>query len=144
MAGGVAGMAAMSVLLLLFQVETRERIELFDAVARFVGVPGELALGFLAFVFAGVVAWPLIFLALEEYIPFGPDPATRGMVFAAALWIPFVLTGRGDIDGPLFVVFTAFSLLAHLAYGFTMGAVYGRLTGTGPSEADAPRYADAP
>ncbi|WP_101295484.1 DUF6789 family protein [Halegenticoccus soli] len=127
-AGGVAGISLMSVLLLLLEVETREAIGLFAAVARFVGMPGNLFLGFVIFLLAGAVAWPLLFLALEDYLPGGPDPATRGMAFASILWIAFVVAGRGDISGALFVVYAGLTLVAHLAYGFTLGAVYARLS----------------
>lgn len=126
--GGVVGTTVLSMLLLLLEVETREQIGVFAAVARFVGMPGNLTLGFVLYVLAGVVAWPLLFLALEEYLPGGPDPATRGMVFALLLWIPFVLLGRGSIGGALLVVYAVFTLIAHAAYGFTLGAVYNRLT----------------
>lgn len=129
-AGGIAGMAVMSLLLLLLEVETRERIGVFEAVARFAGQPGNVSLGFVLFLLAGGLAWPLLFLALEEYIPTGPDPATRGAVFATVLWVAFVILGRGDLGGPLLVIYAVFTLLSHLAYGFVLGAVYGRLTGT--------------
>lgn len=135
-AGGVAGMAVMTVLLLLLEVETREQIGIFDAVARFAGLPGNVFLGFVLFVLAGGIAWPLLFLALGDYIPTGPDPANRGAVFATVLWVAFVVLGRGDISGPLLVIYAVFTLLAHLAYGFILGAVYGRLTGTSPGHVD--------
>jgi len=132
--GGAVGTTVLSLLLLLLEVETRSAVRIFAVIARFAGVPGQHAVGFVIFLFAGVVAWPLLFVALERYIPRGPDPAARGVVFAAFLWVAFVLTGRGDVSGPLLLVFAAYTLIAHLAYGFTLGAVYARLTGmTGPS-----------
>lgn len=134
-AGGVVGTTVMSVMLLLLEVETRSTMELFDVVARFIGLPGDPALGFALFAAAGVVAWPLLFLALERYLPRGPDPAARGVVFGTILWVPFVITGRGDIDGPLLVFFGVYTLFAHWLYGFTLGAVYSRLL---ESSADRP------
>jgi hypothetical protein len=143
-AGGVAGMGVMTLLLLLLEVETREEIAVFEAVARFAGQPGNVFLGFVLFLVAGGVAWPLLFLALEDYLPMTPDPATRGAVFATVLWVAFVVLGRGDLSGPLFAIYAIFTLLAHLAYGFVLGAVYGRLSGTthsrlGESHAGASR-----
>lgn len=129
LAGGVAGVAVMSLLLLLLEVETRSAIGIFAVIARFVRLPGELAVGFLVFVLAGAVAWPLLFAAVEPAIPVGSDPAARGAAFAVVFWLVFVVTGRGDLGGPLLVVYAAFTLLAHLAYGFTLGAVYARFTG---------------
>lgn len=125
-AGGIAGTAVLSLLLLLLEVETRSAVGIFGAIARFVRLPGELALGFLIFVLAGSLAWPLLFVAVQGSLPMA-DPATRGMAFAIPLWVAFVIAGRGDIGGPLFVVYVGFTLLAHLAYGFTLGAVYGML-----------------
>lgn len=130
-AGGVVGITAMSVLLLLLEVQTRSRIHLFDAVARFVGVPNNTFVGFLIFVAAGIIAWPLLFVALEGYIPGGPDPAARGVVFASVLWIAFLIVGRGSLgfSDPQILIYAAFTYIAHFAYGFFLGAVYNRLRG---------------
>ncbi|XVH30470.1 DUF6789 family protein [Haloferacaceae archaeon DSL9] len=136
-AGGVAGMAVMSLLLLLLEVETREQIGVFDAVARFVGMPGNTFLGFVFFLAAGCLAWPLLFLALESMVPIR-DRATKGMLFATVLWIAFVITGRGDLSGPLLLIYAVFTLISHLAYGFTLGAVYNRLLGPDRTASDQP------
>lgn len=126
-AGGVAGTAVLSLLLVLLEAQTRSAIPLFPVIARFVGTPGRPAVGFVLFAVAGSVAWPLLFVALEPYLPRGPDPASRGVAFATVLWIAFVVTGRGDIDGPVLVIYVSYTLFAHWAYGFTLGAVYDRM-----------------
>ncbi len=131
-AGGVAGTAILSLLMILTEVQTRSQIGIFDVIARFVGLPGHVVIGFILFVAAGVFAWPLLFIALEPYIPRGPDPAARGIVLAFGLWVVFVITGRGTIGWPLIIVYAALTLLAHLAYGFTLGAVYAYLRGPSP------------
>ena len=123
-AGGVAGTAVLTLLLILLEVQTREQVPVFDVIARFVGVPGEQAIGFALFVLAGVVAWPLIFVSVERYLPGGPDPAARGVVLAIPLWVAFSVAGRGDIDGPLLLVYLALTFVAHVAYGWVLGAVY--------------------
>ncbi|WP_245779469.1 DUF6789 family protein [Halostagnicola kamekurae] len=127
-AAGVSATAVMSLLLLLLEVQTRSEMNLFSVIARFIGTPNDPTVGFVLFAVAGSVGWPLLFLALEPYLPFGPDPAARGVVFASILWIPFVVAGRGNVDGPLLVLFGAYTLFAHWAYGFTLGAVYARLS----------------
>lgn len=126
--GGVAA-AVLSVILLVIDVETRSQIGIFEVVARFVGMPGNLVLGFVLFFAAGTFAWPLIFVALESYLPIGPDPAIRGMGFALPLWVAFVVLGRGDLSGAILVVYTVLTLFAHLVYGFVLGAVYGYYSG---------------
>ncbi|WP_313691411.1 DUF6789 family protein [Halorarum halobium] len=140
--GGAAGVSVLSVALLLIEVETRSRIGLFAVVARFVGVPGNQALGFLLFVAAGTIAWPLVFVALEAYLPLGPDPAIRGVGFALPLWVAFVLLGRGELSGAILIVFGVLTLFAHVAYGFTLGAVYGRLSGETEARRPMPAYPD--
>ena len=143
MLGGAAGVTVLSVALLLIEVETRSRIGLFAVVARFVGVPGNQALGFLLFVAAGTFAWPLLFVALEAYLPLGPDPAIRGIGFSLPLWVAFVLLGRGTLSGAILVVFGVLTLFAHVAYGFTLGAVYGRLSGETDARRPTPTYREA-
>ncbi|WP_435335670.1 DUF6789 family protein [Haloarchaeobius sp. TZWWS8] len=128
-AGGLAGVTVMSTLFVIFEVQTRTQMELFEVVSRFAGVPGQVFVGFALFLVAGVVAWPLLFVALEAYVPLELDPATAGMGFATLLWVAFVVTGRGSLGGAILVVYAVSTLLAHLAYGFTLGAVYAHLTG---------------
>ena len=127
--GGAVGVAVLSVILLVIEVETRSRIGVFEVVARFVGMPGSLVLGFLLFLAAGTFVWPLVFVALEAYLPIGPDPAIRGMGFALPLWVAFVVLGRGDLTGAILVVYAVLTLFAHLVYGFVLGAVYGHFSG---------------
>jgi hypothetical protein len=124
-AGGVAGMAAMSVVFALLEVETRYEVGIFAGIARFVRMPGNLLFGFLVFVFFGAVVWPLLFVFVEHRIPRGPDPAKRGMVFAALLWLLFVVTARGQLSGATLLIYAGLTLAGHLAYGFILGAVYG-------------------
>lgn len=126
-AGGIVGTGLMSVVLILMEVQTRYAIGIFAAIARFVRQPENLYIGFFLFIAAGAILWPLLFVSIEPYIPRGPDPAVRGVVFGGALWVPFVLTGRGDLAGPVVVIYATFTLVAHLVYGFTMGAVYAAL-----------------
>lgn len=135
--GGFVGTVALSLLLLLFEVETRSRIRMFDAVARFVGVPGDTAIGFALFLVAGVFAWPLLFAAVEQSLP-GDDPAMKGMALGILLWVAFVLLGRGDLSGPIILAFAGLTLMAHLAYGFVLGSAYARFTGATPVHDSGP------
>ena len=72
--GGATGISVMSLLFLMLEVETREQIRAFDAVARYVGMPGNTAVGFLTFAFVGTVIWPLLFVAIEPSLPFDDPP----------------------------------------------------------------------
>lgn len=123
--GGATGIAVMSVIFLMLEVETREQVQAFDAVARYVGMPGNTFIGFVIFAVVGTVIWPLLFVAIEPSFPFD-DPPSNGMILGAVLWLAFFVLGRGDISGPLLAVFAGFTLLAHLAYGFLLGAFYNR------------------
>ncbi|WP_253738206.1 DUF6789 family protein [Halohasta salina] len=136
--GGATGISVMSLLFLMLEVETREQIRAFDAVARYVGMPGNTFIGFVVFAFVGTVIWPLLFVAIEPSLPFD-DPPSNGMILGTALWIAFFVLGRGDISGPLLAVFAGFTIAAHLAYGFLLGAFYQRFGDTAESTADRPR-----
>lgn len=125
----------MSVVFLMLEVETREEVQAFDAVARYVGIPGNTFIGFVIFAFVGTVIWPLLFVAIEPSLPFD-DPPSNGMILGAVLWVAFLILGRGDITGPLLAVFAGFTLLAHLAYGFLLGAFYNRFGDATRSTAD--------
>lgn len=126
--GGLVGTTAMSLVLAMMEVQTRSAIGIFAVIARYVRLPGRLWLGFLVFIAVGTVIWPLLLVGLERYLSAALDPAVKGMALAAVLWIPFVLTGRGDLTGPILLLYGAVTLVAHLLYGFTMGAVYARLS----------------
>lgn len=126
--GGGVGTAVMSAILVMIEVEARYAIGIFDAIARFARVPGQPFLGFVIYAAVGTIAWPLLFLSLESYVPARLDPAVAGMGFGSLLWIAFVTIGRGAMSGPLLLIYLSFTLLAHLAYGFTLGAVFVRLT----------------
>lgn len=125
---GAVATAVMSVALAIFEVEARYAIGIFAAIARFVRVPGNLFLGFVGYAVVGAVVWPLLFLALKPYVPLELDPAVAGMAFALPLWVAFAVVGRADTGLPLLILYLVFTLLAHLAYGFTLGAVFASLT----------------
>jgi len=135
--GGATGISVMSVVFLMLEVETREQVRAFDAVARYVGMPGNTFIGFITFAFVGTVIWPLLFVAIEPYFPFDDSPS-NGMILGAVLWIAFFILGRGTISGPLLAVFAGFTLLAHLAYGFLLGAFYDRFGDSPESTPDRP------
>lgn len=122
---GAAGTLAMTTVFLVIDVETRARLLLFEALARFFGVPERVGLGFLVFVVFGVVVWPLLFATLEPRLPPQGDAAVSGMLFATVLWVGFVLIGTSEIVVLLFPFYAAVTLVVHLVYGFTMGLVYG-------------------
>lgn len=126
--GGTVGTGLMSLFFVMMEAQTRYVAGIFGALARFVRLPGRLYFGFLIFAFAGIIVWPLLFVALEDYIPYSADPAVKGMILGGVLWVPFVITGRGSLGWPVVLVYISVSLLAHLAYGFTLGAVYASLS----------------
>jgi len=135
--GGATGIAVMSVIFLMLEVETREQVQAFDAVARYVGMPGSTTIGFVIFAVVGTFIWPLLFVAIEPYLLFDDAPS-NGMTLGAVLWIAFFILGRGDLAGPLLVVFAGFTLAAHLAYGFLLGALYDRFDEPRRTAADRP------
>lgn|GEM_PF-281495 len=125
--GGIAGTIVMAVVLLIGEAEARFQLGLAGALARYVGV-GDLPLvGLFAFLAAGMVVWPLLFLAVDPYlhrIPGGSDPAVRGIAFSVPLWGLYMLLASPSNGGLVLLLHVGFTLFAHLLYGFTLGAVY--------------------
>lgn len=115
----------MIVALLIVDVETRSKLSLFPALAWFFGMPGQVGRGLLIFVFFGIVVWPLLFALLYPYLPPQQDSVVKGMVLATVLWMGFVLLGTNQINVTLVLFYLVVTLLTHLAYGFTLGLVYG-------------------
>jgi hypothetical protein len=126
-AGGVVGTLVLGFFLLVLDTQARGALSIGSVIGRFLGISGPPVLAIALFTVLTVVGWPALFVAVEEYLPFGPDPAARGVAFAAIVGVAFVVVGRGPIRGPILVLYVGFSLLAHLAYGFAFGSVYGRL-----------------
>jgi len=124
-AGGVAGTAAIFVVLFAADVLTGYQVRSFSALAAFVSAQSIPVVGFLLFAALGVFAWPLFFLSFLEFLPGGTD-VRRGAVFAIPLWVGYDVLFVGSVGGAV-IVFLLVTLLGHLAYGAVMGWVYGRL-----------------
>ncbi len=127
----VAGTAATAVMMLLFlflATQTRLTLDVPAIIARFVGVPDQFAVGMAIFTLAGVIAWPVLFVALSPYIGRllrTDDLPVQAVAFAVVLWIAFVLLGQpADLGVQFLFIYLFFTFLAHLAYGFTLGVVY--------------------
>ena len=124
-AGGLAGTAAMTVLLFVADVASGFEIRSFETIAALVGIPGNLLFGYLLFAAAGVIAWPLLFVSLVQYLPGGRDEI-RGAVFATVLWISFAMAFGSGLGGVSLALYLVFTLVAHWVYGLILGGVYGR------------------
>jgi hypothetical protein len=128
-AGGVVGALVLGFFLLVLDTQARGAVSVPAVIGRFLGIAGRPLLAIALFAVLTVIGWPALFVTVEEYLPLGPDPAARGVVFAAVIAVAFVVVGRGTITGPILVIYVGFAMLAHLAYGFALGSVYGRLAG---------------
>lgn len=102
-----------------------------EIIARFIGMPGNLAVGWaLHFAIGTLILGPL-FVYLYPKLP-SNTPIARGIIFAVACWVGLLLmvTMGGDrrlfsgSDG--FGVF-GFMLLCHMVFGGVMGNVLSRL-----------------
>ncbi|WP_227356947.1 DUF6789 family protein [Haladaptatus salinisoli] len=130
---GVLSTGLMMFILVVAEAEARFELGVPAAVAGFVGMPNRLYLGFIAFVLFGIVVWPLLFAAVEgrmTSLPGGDDIGIRGILFALVLWVAFLVLGSAGLHlaGPFLVLYLVFSLIAHLAYGYSLGVLYGRFT----------------
>jgi hypothetical protein len=125
-AGGLVGTAMMTGVLLIAQsvgVFSQESFASLGGLAGLEVLGPPIVVGYLVFLFNGMVPFPLLFASVMEYLP-GDRPPVSGMVFGAILWTGFVLVfyeGFAGLELGLYVVLT---LVAHLAYGLGLGLVF--------------------
>lgn len=129
-AGGMVGTAAMSVGLFIAAALGVFRFEAFAALADLTGLavifPGNaLALGYLTFLAGGMITWPLLFASVGSYLP-GKKFAHKGLPYGFVLWTGFVLAFVEGVPGGTLslALYAVLTLIAHFAYGFTLGAVF--------------------
>jgi len=125
-AGGLVGIALMmGVLFIAWQLGAFD-VEGFRSLAATIGLEThELAnlIGFLIFLGNGTVPFPLLFASLMEYMP-GDRLQVRGMFFGAVLWTGFVFAFYDNYTGLTLALYLGLTFVAHLAYGFGLGAVF--------------------
>jgi len=129
--GGVAGTVVLSFLLLGLEAQTRSQVRAGDAVVRYVGILGQQSIAVAIFVLVTAVVWPLLFVALDrrDLLP-GRTRGRRAVAFSIALALAFAVTGRGDLSGPVLVLYGVGVLGAHVAYGLTLARTLRPVAGT--------------
>jgi hypothetical protein len=143
MAAGAIGTAVIVVVLLATEARSGFGAHVFRILSALVGSTG-VVVGFVLFVAGGVIAWPLLYTTLGQYLP-GTGP-TQGMVFAFVLWLGFApgfSGGTVEAAAPTFtdgggqaLIYLLVTLFAHLAYGAILGGGYERFADAG-SDANA-------
>ncbi len=130
--GGLVGTAAMTAILLVATTFGAFDLNSFAVLARLTGADALLpsnptAVGYLIFLGGGMVTWPLLFASIGLYLP-GKTYAIRGLTYGFVLWTGFVLAFYGGYSGLLLVAYLVLTFLGHLAYGFSLGAVFDYLS----------------
>lgn len=130
--GGAVGTAALTVGLLVAATLDAFAFGAFATLASLTGLdvlaPSEpTAVGYLLFLVAGTVTWPLLFASIGSYLP-GRRFATRGLPFGAVLWTGFVLAFYAGQTGTSLALYVVLTLVGHLGYGFTLGSVFDYLS----------------
>ncbi|AQL43061.1 hypothetical protein BV210_10200 [Halorientalis sp. IM1011] len=128
--GGLVGTAAMSIGLFVASSLDAFDMASFGILADLTGLDvlfptNAVALGFLVFLGGGMVTWPLLFAATAAYLP-GKTFAIKGLPYGFVLWTGFVLAFSQGIAGGTvtLALYAVLTLVSHLAYGFTLGAVF--------------------
>lgn len=95
----------------------------FGGLAELVGIGESVLVGYVIFFAGGMTTWPLLFVSLQEYLP-GSTLALRGVTFATVTWTGFLGAFYTGQSGLALAGYVVFSLVAHWAYGFTLGSVF--------------------
>jgi hypothetical protein len=132
--GGLVGTAAMTVGLFIAASLGVFDMTSFAALAGLTGLEAlfptnSLALGYVIFLAGGMLIWPLLFASAGSYLP-GEKFATKGLSFGFVLWTGFVLAFVEGVPGSTgaLALYAVLTLIAHFAYGFSLGAVFDYLS----------------
>ncbi|QLG28223.1 hypothetical protein HUG10_11965 [Halorarum halophilum] len=128
--GGAVGTAIVTVGLLVARTFGAFEMTAFAELAEMTGTvvfypQHPVAVGYFVFLAGGMVVWPLLFASAGSYLP-GDRFATRGITFGAVIWTGFAMA----FYDPSFWLpgYVFFTLVAHLGYGFGLGAVFDYLS----------------
>lgn len=132
--GGLVGTAVMTVVLIGASSVGAFQMTAFATLADLTGLEAvfpanRLAVGYLLFLAGGMVTWPLLFASIGSYLP-GETFALKGLPYGFVLWTGFVLAFAQGISGmgTTLVLYAVLTLVAHLAYGFSLGSVFDYLS----------------
>jgi hypothetical protein len=132
--GGLVGTAAMTIGLFVASSLDAFDMASFGILADLTGLDAlfpanEVAIGFLVFLGGGMLTWPLLFAATAAYLP-GATFATKGIPYGFVLWTGFVLAFSQGIAGGAvtLALYAVLTLVSHVAYGFSLGAVFDYLS----------------
>jgi len=126
--GGLVGTAALTVGLFVAASVGAFEFDSFTEISEILALellfPGNAAaFGYVMFLLGGMTVWPLLFAATGGYLP-GRKYATKGLSYGAVLWTGFVMAFYTGQAGLLLGLYLVLTFVAHLAYGFTLGAVF--------------------
>jgi hypothetical protein len=126
--GGLVGTAAMTVVLLVAATlggfDTASFATLAEMTGASILVPVyPAALGYVMFLAGGMIVWPLMLASIGSYLP-GRRFAERGVSFGIVLWTGFAPAFHSDQTGTALYLYLLLTLVAHVAYGFTLGSVF--------------------
>ena len=122
--GGVAGTAAMTMMMMLIAPMMGVHMDIADSLAGMIQAPW--AVGMLAHLMMGILVFPLVYRLLLRCYP--PDSViVRGLIWGFILWMmmevavmPMLGAGVFGINGPGMMGAVA-ALMAHLVYGGLLG-----------------------
>ncbi|WP_332897575.1 DUF6789 family protein [Haladaptatus sp. CMSO5] len=130
--GGLVGTAAMTIGLLVGASLNVFDVSEFASFATLLGLDAlypanPTAVGYAIFLLGGMIIWPLLLASLGAYLP-GEKYAIKGVSFGFVLWTGFAPAFYPGLGGLALALYLVVTLLAHFAYGFTLGAVFDYLS----------------
>ncbi|TYL38644.1 cytochrome C oxidase subunit I [Natronococcus pandeyae] len=122
----MTGVLAIAVLLGAFDLES------FADLATLVGLPANATFGYAVFLAGGMTTWPLLFLALGEYLP-GELSLITGLWYSTVIASGFVIGFYTGQTGLELVAYLLFVLLSHWVYGLGLAGTIEYLGGRHPA-----------
>lgn len=124
-AAGFAGMAAMAPFLAAAWALGAFELSAVAGLSDIVSLGPSFLIGAVIFVGGGMTTLPLLLVSLAVFLP-GEAMSRKGAVFGAIVWTGFAVAFWSEQTGTALALFLAFTLAAHLAYGYVFGIIYDR------------------
>ena len=130
--GGLVGTAVLTFSLLIASTMGAFNFASFASLTEMTGIDvlislNDVAVGYLLFLGVGMVIWPLLFASLGTYLP-GEKYAFKGISYGFVLWTGFAQIFYGEFGGLALWIYLVVTLIGHVGYGFSLGAVFDYFT----------------
>lgn len=133
-AGFVATLVLSALMIMKSIMGVMPRLDIASMLADMMGMPGQIAMGWLAHFMIGTVGYGLVFAAIYKSIP-GTSAVMRGIVLAVAGWLVMMIVimpmaGMGLFAMTIGMMAPMMTAVLHIVFGAILGWMFAKLART--------------